>query len=558
MRVESVPAVRLSPSPAVEAYLTDYARVAAAYEYDWARQESFVRRAVFLQNGGYRGSRQAVAAALERYNRALGADEAVLNNIRLLGREDSLAVVAGQQPVIFTGPAYTVYKAMTAVRLARIQSQRLGRPVVPVFWIAAEDHDWQEVSWVLAPTAEGTLRYALSESLEGERRSVGLAPMPPSVADLVEAFAAALPETEFKAEVAQQIREAAAAAPALDPALTEGRPSLADWFARLMTWMFRGTGLIMLNASDPALRQLESEFFVQTIRDQEKVTAAFDAGCRRWEALGFAPTVEQQPDSMHLFTYAAGDRLPLMGRGNRCWVRDREAELQWSRDELLERAAAFPERFSTNVMLRPVVQGVLLPDLAVVTGPGEISYFGLFRDVYRVLDGQMPIVYPRESFTLVEPPIARIMGKQGLTLEDVFFRLEERKQELLEREDRLGIGKLFAEFRTFFGSQYAALIEQVLKLDPHLSQVAEENRRQIAVQINKLEEKARQQHRKNCEVALKQFERLKATLVPGGPQERAVSMLPYLAKYGPDLVQRLLAATDLSEGWVHKAVYLGG
>jgi len=209
-------------------------------------------------------------------------------------------------------------------------------------------------------------------------------------------------------------------------------------------------------------------------------------------------------------------------------------------------------------MLRPVVQGVLLPDLAMVAGPGEISYFGLFRDVYRALGGQMPVIYPRESFTLVEPPIARIMGKHGLTLEDVFFRLEERKQELLEREDRLGISRLFAEFRTSFGKQYGALIEQVLKLDPHLSQVAEENRRQIAVQINKLEEKAKQQHRKNCEVALRQFERLKATLIPGGPQERAVSVLPYLAKYGPDLVQRLLAAADLPEGWVHRAVYLGG
>lgn len=558
MRVETVPAVRLSPSPAVEAYLTDYARVAAAYEYDWARQESFVRRAVFLRDGGYRGRRQAVAAALERYNRALGADQAVLNNIRLLERDDCLAVVAGQQPVIFTGPAYTVYKAMTAIRLARIQSERLGQPVVPVFWIAAEDHDWHEVSWVLAPSAEGTVRYALSEPLEGERRSVGLAPMPPSVTDLVEAFIATLPETEFKPEVAQRIREAAADPPALDPALTGGRPSLADWFARLMTWMFRGTGLIMLNASDPALRQIEADFFVQAIREQEKVTAAYAAGCRRWEALGFTPTVEQQPESMHLFTYVAGERLPLMGRGNRCWVRDREAELQWSRDDLIERAAAHPECFSTNVMLRPVVQGVLLPDLAVVAGPGEISYFGLFRDVYRVLGGQMPVVYPRESFTLVEPPIARIMAKQGLTLEDVFFRLDERKQELLEREDRLGIGRLFAEFRASFGSQYAALIEQVLKLDPHLSQVAEENRRQIAVQINKLEEKARQQHRKNCEVALRQFERLKATLIPGGPQERAVSVLPYLAKYGPDLVQRLLAATDLPDRWVHRAVYLGG
>jgi len=548
----------LSPSPAVEAYLTDFARVAPAYEYDWTRQESFARRAAFLDAGGYRGDRKAVAAALERYNRAVGADEATLANIRLLERDDCLAVVAGQQPGIFTGPGFSVYKAMTAIRLAHRQAERLGRPVVPVFWIAAEDHDWYEVSWILAPTSEGTRRWAIPDPLEGDRRSVGLAPMPPSVPDLIEEFIAALPETEFKAEVAERIRAAAAAPPALDPALSDGRPTLADWFARLMAWMFRGTGLIFLNASDPALRQLEGEFFVRVIEGQERVSAALEEGRARWQRLGFAPTVDWQPESLHLFTYVAGERLPLMARGDRCWVRDREEELHWSRDELIRQATEHPERFSTNVVMRPVVQGVLLPDLATVAGPGEISYFGLFRDVYRALGGQMPVIYPRESFTLVEPPIARILQKHGLTLTDVYFHLEERKQELLEREDRLGITKLFQEFREQFGRQYEALVAQVLKLDPQLKQVTEENRRQIAVQINKLEEKAKQQHRKNCEVALRQFERLKATLIPDGPQERSVSVLPYLVKYGPDLVQRLMAATDLPEGWVHKAVFLGG
>ncbi|HYF79038.1 MAG TPA: bacillithiol biosynthesis BshC, partial [Symbiobacteriaceae bacterium] len=197
-------------------------------------------------------------------------------------------------------------------------------------------------------------------------------------------------------------------------------------------------------------------------------------------------------------------------------------------------------------------------DLAYVGGPGEISYFGLYREVYTALDSQMPIVYPRESVTLVEPPVARILEKQGLTVEDAFYRLEEKKQELLEREDRLGITELFSHFRSSFGELYEQLVLRVLELDPNLRFVTEENQKQIAVQINKLEEKARQQHRKNCEVAIKQFERLKAQLQPaGGLQERQMSILPFVAKYGPDLVRRLVAETDLEEGWAHRVVYLG-
>jgi bacillithiol biosynthesis cysteine-adding enzyme BshC len=272
--------------------------------------------------------------------------------------------------------------------------------------------------------------------------------------------------------------------------------------------------------------------------------------------MGYQPTVDHQPGNLNLFTYVGGDRLPVVGADDRFWIRDREA-MGWTRAELVDRAITHPELFSTNVVLRAVGQGVLLPDLAIITGPGEISYFGLFKDVFTALDGQLPVIYPRESFTLVEAPLARILEKQELTLDDVFFHLDAKKQELLEREDRLRISELFEGFRAELGERYGALVETILQLDPKLEQVTEENRKQIAVQVNKLEEKAKQQHRKNCEVALRQFDRLKAHLTPHGLQERAVSILPYLAKYGPDLVARMVAELELRDEWVHRAIYLG-
>lgn len=556
MHIERVPGIALSPSDAVAAYLSDWARVAPAYEYDWRLQESFERRAAFLRGGGYAGDRAAVAAAMERYNRALGADEAALEGARLLGRPGTLAAVTGQQAGIFTGPAYTIYKAMTTIRLARLQSERLGVPVVPVFWIAGEDHDWHEVSWVMVPAGNEARRLTLHERFEGERRSVALAPMPPSVADVIDEFAALMPDTEFKEEVVARLREAAAAGPALDPAATGGQPSLADWFGRLMAWLFRGTGLVFLNSADPLLRRIEAPFFARALERQGEVETACAEGMDRWEQrLGFACTLEQTPGSLNLFIYVDGDRLPLVGEGDRVWVRGRP-DLSWSRTELADLARRHPERFSTNVVLRPVVQSFLLPDLFYVGGPGEISYFGLLRDVYRAMGQQMPIVVPREGFTLVEPPIARILQKHGLTLDDAFHRLDERKQELLEREDRLGIAQAFAAFREDFARRHGELSALVLQLDAGLSQMVEENRRQIEHQISRLEEKAKQQHRKNCETALRQFDRVRANLTPHGLQERGFSIFPYLVKYGPDLVRRLVDEVPLEAGWSHRAIYL--
>ncbi|HWI64331.1 MAG TPA: bacillithiol biosynthesis BshC, partial [Symbiobacteriaceae bacterium] len=151
MRTSMVSGVRLSTSPMIEAFLFDFAKVAPAFEYDWRQQESFVARAAYLNGGGYKGDRRGLAAALGQYNEALGAGPETLANVRLLNEEGTLTVVTGQQAGVFTGPAYSIYKAMTAIHLARQQTERLGVPVVPVFWIAGEDHDWQEVASVLAP-----------------------------------------------------------------------------------------------------------------------------------------------------------------------------------------------------------------------------------------------------------------------------------------------------------------------------------------------------------------------------------------------------------------------
>ncbi len=556
MQIEKVPGVNLSPSPSARAYLNDFAKVALAYEYDWSQQESFARRAAFLNDGGFTGDRAALAAALERYNQALGADEAAMQNVRLLAQPTTLVAITGQQAGIFTGPAYSIYKAMTTIRLARQQSERLGVPVVPVFWIAGEDHDWHEVSWVNVPSGDTTYRLALKEHFEQEKRSVALAPAPASLPDLIGEFEQLMPETEFKAELMGRIRQAATGAPALGPDASGGTPSLSDWFGRLMAWLFQGTGLIFLDSADPALRQIEAPFLTRAINAAEQVDAAFVQGIERWERLGYQTTVERHPSSLNLFTYVNGERLPLMGEGDRVWVRGHE-EITWSTREILDMAQTHPERFSTNVVLRPVVQGFILPDLVYVGGPGEINYLGLYKDVYQVMGQQMPIFYPREGFTLVEPALARIMEKQNLSFDDVFHHLEERKQELLEREDRLGITRLFEEFRQDFGSRYSQLTGVILQLDQHLNQVIEENRKQIEHQIHRLEEKAKHQHRKNCEVSVRQFERLRAHLTPHGLQERSVSILPYLFKFGPDLVSRLVAEVPLEEKWSHRAIYLG-
>lgn len=543
MRVEPVPGVALGPAPAVRQYVAGQGPVLERFPYHPFRSESFRARLRYLRET-YATDRTALAAALVAENARIGAGPAALAAARRLAEPEAVAVVTGQQPGACTGPLYTIYKAVTAVHLARRQEDALGVPVVPVFWVGSEDHDFQEIAPVEFPAGDGWTRLVL-DGQPPRRVSVGHLPAGPAVQDLLDRLEEALPATEFRAGVLARLRQAAGEA-----------ADLGDWFARLMAWLFRDTPLVFCNPLWPSVRRLEAPFFALALERYPEVDAALAAGLTAWQQLGFEPTVERQPGAVNLFAYAGGERVPLVGEGERIRGRDRP-EVGGTVAELRARALADPAAFSTNVVTRPVAQGFLLPDLAYVGGPGEIQYMGVLREVFRVFGRELPPVYPRTSVTLVEPALARYLEKQGIGPRDVFGGLEARRREVLDRADRIRLGERFGELRERFYREYDALVETLVQLDPSLRPVAAENRRQIGFQLDRLQEKAAQALRKRCEVDLRQLDRLTAHLTPHGRlQERHANVVYFLVKYGPDLVARLVETLPLPEPWQHVAVYL--
>lgn len=544
MRIEPVPGVAMSQAPAVQDYLAGRGPVMARFPFNPHTQAGFVARQRYLAER-WQGDRQALADALVAYNQRIGAGPDALAAAARLAEPGALAVVTGQQAGAATGPLYTLFKAITAVQLARQQEERLGVPVVPVFWVAAEDHDFAEIATVQVPAGDGWARITLGGA-PGRRISVGHIPVGPAVEAFLAELEQALPPSEFRPAVMAWIREAAA-----------GAANLADWFARAMAALFRGSGLCFISPTDPAVRRLQAPCFAALIEQHEAVDQALAQGMAAWQAAGYEPTVVRHPGDLNLFLYVDGERLPLAGAGAYAWVRDRP-DLGWSRDELLALAHSEPERFSANVVTRGLSQGFVLPDLAYVAGPGEIQYFGLYAEVFRTLGRELPVIYPRTSVTLVEPSLARYLEKQGLQVAGVFAGLEERRREVVRQADPIGLEALFAGFRAGLQRDYDRLVATLAGLDPSLRFVAAENWRHMARQVDRLEEKAWQAVRRRSDVTLRQLDRLEAHLYPQGKlQERVANISYFLAKYGLDLVARLLAALPLPQPWVHLAVFLG-
>lgn len=530
-------------SSLVNSYLNDFTRVGDLFEHDPLREESYRHRYEVIRRD-YCTDRQKLVRILTEYNEKLGCSELTRENLRRLENAEATVVITGQQAGILTGPLYTIYKTITVIQLAQKMAQDLGKPVVPVFWVASEDHDYQEIDHLdFVSKEQEVMRLTLDFKPEG-RFSVGHLPVTGAVQRLLDQLEDNTNPSEWKPEIMAKLRDSAA-----------NSDNLADWFAVVMTWLFRDYGLVLINPLNPELRRLWSAAFKRFLQQTQQVKAGLEAGMSRVRALGVEPQVETAQDHAHLFYYIKGERMPLFRQGDKFSVRGRDEQL--TLEMLTAVAENNPELLSPNVVLRPVAQDVLLPIMAYVAGPGEISYYALYREIYPVFGQRMPIIFPRANITIVERGIAKNMEKYGVEFANGAGGLREKLEEILQAQDAVGIDRLFQNCRGQLEKLFEDLVQQVAVLDPQLSVHGSESLNKMLYQVEHFEKKTRQAHRKSCEMVIKRFRNLENQLFPRNNwQERVFNIVPYLFRYGTGLINELTETPLLGDTW-HKLVYLG-
>ncbi|WP_248926615.1 bacillithiol biosynthesis cysteine-adding enzyme BshC [Paenibacillus hamazuiensis] len=534
-----------SSQPLAEDYIRRFAHVEPLFEYNPWLEAEWKRRAAWLDAERPEGAeRSGLVRVLERFNRDIAADDAALASVHKLADKETLAVVGGQQAGLFTGPLLVIYKALTLLKSAEAASRKLGRPVVPIFWIAGEDHDFDEVNHIFQLTGDMQLEKLKLEPPGDKRTSVSRTAISPEAweAALLQ-LDAGLMQTEFKAGLLDKLKEIAG----------QSR-TLVDYFGRMMAWLFRGTGLAFVDSDDPELRRLEAPMFARLIERHGDVQAAVQSGAERVSALGFAPQVDIQEGNANLFVYDREERVLLYADGDGFTTRRKDRS--FSKAQLLDWAHTAPERLSNNVMTRPLMQDFLFPVLATVLGPGEIAYWGLTRETFRTMGMQMPLIVPRLEFTLLEGTVAKHMGKYDLTFDDVIHRFEEKKEAWLASQDNLHLDERFGEVKRQFKAGYEPLIELIAGINPGLKKLGETNMSKIVEQIDYLEQKAADAHRSQFDASLRQISRIGWSILPGGkPQERVYNVVSYLNRYGDRWLRELLDA-DLQADGVHRIVEL--
>lgn len=529
----------LYPQPLAAAYLGDFSRVDRLFKYNPGEKGEFHARFQYLMNR--QKENQSLAGSLKEYNLSLGCGEETTRNIDLLEHNGALTIITGQQPGLCTGPLYTIYKAMGTIQLARELGRELNHPVVPVFWIGADDHDFEEVNHIYLPTSQGPQKVSLREKPDG-RFSIGHLPVPGEVGTLFTQMRELTPPIGWQQEGLELLRQTALAS-----------ENWADWFGRLMTFLFRDYGLVLVNPLLKPLRILSANVFHQAVTTAPRVEELLEQTSLEVQRLGFSPQVQSEEGKAHIFMYVNDRRQPLYFNNGQ--FRNREGSVTWDRNWLAERTLTHPEAFSPDVILRPVVQEVLFPVLAYVGGPGEIGYFAQLKSVFEHFGEEMPLVYPRPNITLVEPLVAKRMRKYNIPLSKIPLGLDSFSSNYLEQSDKVGIEARFNEFREVLIEQHKRLVKGVAIIDPEIKLLGEEFLRRLIRNQKSFESKVNQRHRKNNEVALRQLSKINQAIHPLGQwQERVYNIFPYLMKYRPEMLKTLVPLINVYS-WKQKIIF---
>jgi bacillithiol biosynthesis cysteine-adding enzyme BshC len=458
-----------------------------------------------------------------------------------LAEPGACVVTTGQQPGLFTGPLYTIYKALSTAAVARILERQWQRPVLPVFWVAGDDHDFAEASHTSWIAADVTIRHA---ALPPRPPEAPLTPLyrdllGPDILSLLDALAADLPPSEFRDWTLEWLQRH------YQPSAT-----IAGSFAGALAELLAPAGIVCLDSTHPLVKRYAARYLVRALglarelnqdlehRSEELITAGTDPGV----------PVGENATLVMLEGPLGRDRLLLRDGG----FITRRGRQQLDLDALNRIAAAEPERLSPNVLLRPVVESALLPTVAYLGGPSELKYLALAHPVYERMRIPRQVVLPRWSGVLVEPKVDRVLKKFGIELTDLLEPGGALESQLVRSQLPEEATEALRRLREHLLAGYDALAESAADIDPTLTKAVQGTKNQSLAALKDTEKKLVQHLKRRQEVELGQLSRARDLILPEGqPQERVLTIASFLVRYGPTLINEVGEAV---EGWYAPAL----
>jgi bacillithiol biosynthesis cysteine-adding enzyme BshC len=451
------------------------------------------------------------------------------SSIARLKDPETLLVTTGQQPGLFTGPLYTIHKALSAASLARHLEERWQRPMQAVFWVAGDDHDFAEANHTAWTRADGSISKMVLRQREADAPLTPMyrEPLRSEVVAAIDRLENELPPSEFKPEIIAWLRR-------------HYRPeaTFSASFAQALAELLAPLGVIFFDSTHRTAKRAAARHVVRALglsrdldrdlaqRGRELVAAHADPGVPVGDGA-----------SLVMLEGALGrDRLIISGDG----FTTRRSGEHFSLADIQKIAAQEPERLSGNVLLRPVLESALLPTVAYIGGPGELRYLGLTIPIYDRMRIHRQLPIPRWSGILVEPRVDRVLEKFGADLGELLHPAGGLESRVVRDQLPPDLLEAFAELRRTVAAIYDRVEPRAVEVDPTLLKPVQSARHHALSESQDLEKRIVHHLKRRQETGLSQIERVRAAVLPEGkPQERVFSIVPYLARYGPGLIEQL-------------------
>ncbi|WP_432354879.1 bacillithiol biosynthesis cysteine-adding enzyme BshC [Sporosarcina sp. A2] len=525
-------------SAVMEAFETNKSFNETFFDYT-NREGSYSQRLAELTNRSFQ--RNELARTIRSYMEPFGVSEAASTHLDELSN-DGIVVIGGQQAGLLTGPLYSIHKAITVILFAKQQRNELNVPVIPVFWVAGEDHDLDEINHIFTEQDGRPVKQQYPERFVFKTMASDTVYDNGRMEEYIRLVFRDYEETVNTKQLLEEVLNAA-----------KHEQTFTGFFVRLMNHLFQKHGLLLIDAADKSLRMLEREYFENFITESEVVAEKIVKTERLFVEKGFGTPIQATNDAANLFYVHETGRV-LLTREKDLFVND-AAGVRFTTEELLTVAKESPWLLSNNVATRPLMQDMVFPVLAFVGGPGEIAYWALLKDAFHHFDMKMPILVPRISMTLVTPETQRALEKADLSFDDVMAGgvIIRRAQFLEEHQDNT-LNQLLKDTEASIQSQYDKMAEHITDVD--LASLTEKNRAFHLRQVTYLKDKAEDALLRKYAAAIRNYSLIEGDLYPErNLQERTYTPYPYLNTYGPTLIDDLLNETLPINGQ-HVVIYL--
>jgi len=524
-------------------YLYEFENVEEFYANDFRNKESYLR---IFKNVAENKSQftPEIREILTSQYAQINPSDLTKKNIKKISDKKTLAVVTGQQLGILGGPLYTFYKIITAIKLSRFLSERYDDyDFVPVFWLEGDDHDFNEVRAInIFDDASSLITIGYKEEIEEDdlKQSVGLIKIDNSINELFDKLNSTLKQSDFKENILGDLREF----------YKEGR-TFKEAFRDLVFKYFDEYGLVIFDPQDDEVKKLLKPIFKKEITDFRQHTEQLVHVSATLEELYHAQ-VKVKP--VNLFLRVDDGRFSIEPVESE--YRLKRKRKSFTQEQLLELLENEPDKFSPNVLLRPICQDYLLPTAFYIAGPSEISYFAQIKPLYELYNIIQPIIYPRSSVTLLENSIANSLEKYSVTINDIFIDVESVKKKIINSVEESSVDEMFDGIGNQIEVTFDQLKEKLLDLDKTIADSSNRYRDKILNTINELKSKAEKAQQKKYEVTLRQIDRAAVHLFPNSNlQEREINFVYYANKYGEDFIKKVFDELQINK-FEHQVIKL--